>query len=234
MNGGQRSSHFHFHTYTPLLIQMSMFSARFSSAVTALRGELSAAPQTASDTIGKLVEKINTSALVDDRRTAVLGLKGLSRDWKAEVGKEAFPALLAVLKHDAPFDVDIAKACLETLMVLCETAEKVGPASQSQLTMQPQRDDPGLKHIDIFLEVGWTCYQADRADTRTLPLDSRPYLNLAVLFPKVLLAPVPVSAGDCASNNLPDVHYVSTASRCRRCSGRARPQSPSARRCARR
>ncbi|GMK57887.1 hypothetical protein CspeluHIS016_0407210 [Cutaneotrichosporon spelunceum] len=120
---------------------MSLFGARFSSAVTALRGELSAAPQTANDTISKLVEKIQTSPQVDDRRTAVLGLKGLSRDWKAEVGQEAFPSLLAVLQHDAPYDVDIAKAVLETLMSLCEVPEK------------PAKDDVGLKHIDIFLET---------------------------------------------------------------------------------
>lgn len=133
---------------------MSMFGARFSSAVTALRGELSAAPQTATDTITKLVEKIQTSPQVDDRRTAVLGLKGLSRDWKAEVGKEAFPSLLAVLQHDAPYDVDIAKAVLEALMSLCEVGEKVsnlafGPTADAQ----PTKDDVGLKHIDMFLEV---------------------------------------------------------------------------------
>jgi cytochrome c556 len=34
-------------------------------------------------------------------------------------------ALVAVLQHDAPFDVDIAKATLETLMQLCEVPEKV-------------------------------------------------------------------------------------------------------------
>lgn len=106
-----------------------MFGARFSSAVTALRGELSAAPQTANETITKLVDKIQTSPSVDDRRTAVLGLKGLSRDWKVEVGREALPSLIAVLVHDSPHDVDIAKAVLETLMSLCETAEKVRPAT---------------------------------------------------------------------------------------------------------
>lgn len=111
-----------------------MFGARFSSAVTALRGELSAAPQTATDTITKLVEKIQTSPQVDDRRTAVLGLKGLSRDWKAEVGKEAFPSLLAVLEHDAPYDVDIAKAALEALMSLCEVGDKVRWRDYHKLT----------------------------------------------------------------------------------------------------
>lgn len=134
---------------------MSLFGARFSSAVTALRVDLSAAPQTANDTITKLVDKIQTSPQVDDRRTAVLGLKGLSRDWKAEVGQEAFPSLLAVLQHDAPFDVDIAKAVLEALMSLCEVPDKVRMIKmrKTQANSKPAKDDVGLKHIDVFLEV---------------------------------------------------------------------------------
>lgn len=42
-----------------------------------------------------------------------------------DVGSRALPSLVAVLQHDAPFDTEIAKAALETLMQLCEVAEKV-------------------------------------------------------------------------------------------------------------
>ena len=59
----------------------SLFGSRLSSAYNSLRGELGV-PQTATDTIEKLVDRIQTSAAVEDRRTAVLGLKGLSRDWR--------------------------------------------------------------------------------------------------------------------------------------------------------
>ena len=59
----------------------NLFGSRLSSAYNTLRGDLGV-PQTATDTIDKLVEKIQTSAAVEDRRTAVLGLKGLSRDWR--------------------------------------------------------------------------------------------------------------------------------------------------------
>lgn len=59
----------------------SLWGSKLSSAYNSLRGDIGA-PQTATDTIDKLVEKIQTSAAVEDRRTAVLGLKGLSRDWK--------------------------------------------------------------------------------------------------------------------------------------------------------
>ena len=64
----------------------SLFGSRLSSAYNSLRGELGV-PQTATDTIEKLVDRIQTSAAVEDRRTAVLGLKGLCRDWK-EVGQQ--------------------------------------------------------------------------------------------------------------------------------------------------
>ncbi|WWD17057.1 hypothetical protein CI109_101494 [Kwoniella shandongensis] len=117
----------------------SLFSSRLTTAYNQLRGDLGA-PQTATETIDKLVDKIQTSAAVEDRRTAVLGLKGLSRDWKEDVGARALPSLIAVLEHDAPFDVEIAKAALETLMQLSETAEK------------PTKDDLGLRFTDAFLE----------------------------------------------------------------------------------
>jgi len=59
----------------------SLFGSRLTSVYNSLRGELGV-PQTATDTIEKLVDRIQTSPAVEDRRTAVLGLKGLSRDWR--------------------------------------------------------------------------------------------------------------------------------------------------------
>ncbi|WVN87663.1 uncharacterized protein L203_102849 [Cryptococcus depauperatus CBS 7841] len=67
----------------------SIFGTKLSSAYNQLRGDLGV-PQTATETIDKLVDKIQTSAAVEDRRTAVFGLKGLSRDWKEDVGRHAF------------------------------------------------------------------------------------------------------------------------------------------------
>ena len=47
----------------------SMFGSRLSSAYNSLRGELGV-PQTAVDTIQKLVDRIQNSAAVEDRRLA--------------------------------------------------------------------------------------------------------------------------------------------------------------------
>lgn len=44
---------------------------------------LKAAPtQTGEETIEKLVSQVSNCTLLPDRRAAVLGLKGMSRDWK--------------------------------------------------------------------------------------------------------------------------------------------------------
>lgn len=75
----------------------SMFGSRLSSAYNSLRGELGV-PQTAVDTIDKLVEKIQTSAAVEDRRTAVLGLKGLSRDWREVSDSEGMRSSLELIE----------------------------------------------------------------------------------------------------------------------------------------
>lgn len=59
----------------------SLFSSRLTSAYTALQGARGA-PQTPTETIDKLVDRIQTAELVEDRRTAVLGLKGCTREYK--------------------------------------------------------------------------------------------------------------------------------------------------------
>ena len=51
------------------------------SGYSALVGE-KGTPQRGEDTIEKLVDQVNTCTLLEDRRAAVLGLKGLARDWK--------------------------------------------------------------------------------------------------------------------------------------------------------
>lgn len=42
-----------------------------------------AAPQSATDTIDKLCDRLLNGHSLEDRRAALLGLKGLSRDWKS-------------------------------------------------------------------------------------------------------------------------------------------------------
>ncbi len=81
-----------------------------------------------------------------------------------QVGNRALPSLIAVLQHDAPYDPEIAKAVLETLMQLMEVGEKVRlggllrcnrkvQAHAANPLRQPAKDDPGLRFMDQFFAV---------------------------------------------------------------------------------
>ncbi|KIJ51264.1 hypothetical protein M422DRAFT_158428 [Sphaerobolus stellatus SS14] len=118
----------------------------FSSTYNALRGP-TGAPQTAEETIGKLADRLSQNTLLGDRRAAVLSLKGLSRDWKAEVGEIALRGLLDILDKDAEIDSDIAKAVLETLHVLCD----VGGGEGDKGPATPASRELGMKHTDTLL-----------------------------------------------------------------------------------
>ncbi|KAF9047483.1 p115 like vesicle tethering protein [Panaeolus papilionaceus] len=113
----------------------------FSQTYVALRGP-TGAPQTPSDTIGKLSDRLSPATLLADRRGAVLALKGLARDCKQEVGERALPGLLDVLYNDVEVDADIGKAVLETLQTLCDT-EDATPGSK----------ELGFKHTDAILST---------------------------------------------------------------------------------
>ncbi|EIW54324.1 uncharacterized protein TRAVEDRAFT_173529 [Trametes versicolor FP-101664 SS1] len=112
----------------------------FSQINVALRGP-TGQPQSASDTISRLADRLSPSTLLADRRAAVLALKGLARDWKADVGERALLGLVDVLQNDAEVDADIGKAVLETLLILCEVDEHA---------LAPERD-LGYRHTDAVL-----------------------------------------------------------------------------------
>ncbi|KAJ7252415.1 p115 like vesicle tethering protein [Mycena haematopus] len=107
-----------------------------SQTYVALRGP-TGAPQTATDTIARLSDRLSPATLLADRRAAVQSLKGLARDWKQDVGDRALPGLLEVLSNDAEVDADIGKAALETLNILCDVEEA---------------KELGFKHTDYVLE----------------------------------------------------------------------------------
>ncbi|KAF7294067.1 hypothetical protein MKEN_01453100 [Mycena kentingensis (nom. inval.)] len=111
-----------------------------SQTYVALRGP-TGAPQSATDTIGRLSDRLSPATLLADRRAAVLALKGLARDWKEDVGERALQGILDVLANDAEVDADIGKAALETLIVLCDVEEG---------------KELGLRHTDVVLATDRT------------------------------------------------------------------------------
>jgi hypothetical protein len=102
----------------------------------------------AVETIQTITDRLTQSALLSDRRAAVLSLKSLTRDWKEAVGEYSLQAIIAVLQVDAKEDPEIGKATLETLTALCECEEQEEGSKKKSV-----RDDLGLKHTDILLSV---------------------------------------------------------------------------------
>ncbi|KAI0785718.1 p115 like vesicle tethering protein [Abortiporus biennis] len=120
-----------------------------SQTYIALRGP-TGAPQSPSETIVRLADRLSPATLLADRRAAVLALKGLSRDCKEEVGERALVGLVEVLQNDAEVDADIGKAVLETLNVLCEVDGEL-LTSQPQQHPHPHFKELGYKHTDLIL-----------------------------------------------------------------------------------
>ncbi|KAI8084618.1 p115 like vesicle tethering protein [Halteromyces radiatus] len=110
----------------------------FSRGYSALRGERGQ-PQSADETIERLADCLETATLLEDRRAAVLSLKGLVKDWPETVGDKSLPALIKGLHMDYR-DVDITKSLLETLTILC-TRKKLRT-----------ENDRGDKYTDYFIE----------------------------------------------------------------------------------
>lgn len=63
----------------------------FSRSYKGLLGE-KGQPQSVEDTVAKLVDRASNSTLLEDRRAAILGLKGLSREYRqVEINFFIFP-----------------------------------------------------------------------------------------------------------------------------------------------
>ncbi len=52
------------------------------------------------DTVERLCERISSSEILEDRRDAVRGLKGLSRKYRVHVGAQGLPVLANVIRKD--------------------------------------------------------------------------------------------------------------------------------------
>ncbi|KAI9366912.1 p115 like vesicle tethering protein [Zopfochytrium polystomum] len=112
----------------------------------ALRGE-KGQPQTGPETIDKLVDRALHATLLEDRRAAIVTLKGLARDWTL--------AIINVLQNDR-MDVEIIKAAIETLTTLftrqptADFYKPKDPSSPSSAAADPR--DLGVMLTEIFLK----------------------------------------------------------------------------------
>lgn len=114
--------------------------------------------QSAVNTVQTLADRLTqadqSQASVEDRRAAVLALKGLSRDHTRIVGEKGLPALLLSLQRDVK-DEETARALVECCITLCEVPVPVpAPDAQKPFSRKKQQDSGtpvGLLNTDIFL-----------------------------------------------------------------------------------
>jgi hypothetical protein len=76
------------------------------------------AQPTGAELVDKYCDRATHATLIEDRRAAVLGLKGLAHEYKLDVGIKGMSVLLDILKQDI-MDSEITKAVLEALTILC-------------------------------------------------------------------------------------------------------------------
>ncbi|ODV90239.1 hypothetical protein CANCADRAFT_15653, partial [Tortispora caseinolytica NRRL Y-17796] len=75
--------------------------------------------QSASETISKLCDRLSHATHLEDRRAAVMGLKGFSREYRESVIAGGVKPLIMELHRDTE-DLDTAVLVLETLSILLE------------------------------------------------------------------------------------------------------------------
>ena len=92
--------------------------------------------QNPHDTVTRLADRLAQSTQLEDRRAALFALRGLSRDYRAEVGASALDALLLVIDGDALVDQEVAKAVLQTLTTLCEVDGAESTAEQREVSLR--------------------------------------------------------------------------------------------------
>ncbi|XP_074106802.1 general vesicular transport factor p115 [Cotesia typhae] len=90
---------------------------------------------TGADTVERLVDRLESSTLLDDRRDACRALKALSRTYRVEVGAQGMNAVRQVLEMDRT-DYEIVGLALDTLCNITspetfdEEVDKHGPNSK--------------------------------------------------------------------------------------------------------
>ncbi|XP_076627108.1 general vesicular transport factor p115 isoform X1 [Colletes latitarsis] len=90
---------------------------------------------TGADTVERLVDRLQSSTLLNDRRDACRALKALSRTYRVEVGAQGMDALKQILEVDRT-DCEIIGLALDTLCNITnpktfdEEVDKLGPVNQ--------------------------------------------------------------------------------------------------------
>ncbi|TRY78930.1 hypothetical protein TCAL_01726 [Tigriopus californicus] len=109
-------------------------------------------PPSSADTIERLVDRLSSSTLLEDRRDACRALKAMSRKFRVEVGVQALSALVEILAHGdgQSYDEEMLSYALDTLCNICspdEFEEEVGRAAERE-----PAEGVGEQFTEIYLK----------------------------------------------------------------------------------
>ncbi|EFN89919.1 general vesicular transport factor p115 [Harpegnathos saltator] len=120
----------------------------FKSSLKSVLGTAPAGTQTTgADTVEKLVDRLQSSTLLDDRRDACRALKALSRTYRLEVGAQGMDALRQVLEMDRT-DCEIIGLALDTLCNITnpETFD------EEEIDKHDSKNKVGEQFTEIFIK----------------------------------------------------------------------------------
>ncbi|EDQ89963.1 uncharacterized protein MONBRDRAFT_18885 [Monosiga brevicollis MX1] len=86
-------------------------------------GDRPDASVTGAETVEKLCVRLESASLLEDRRSAVQGLRALAKEYQVEVGSQGMTHLVDVLRHDHQ-DTEIANHALEALIQVTTAKDK--------------------------------------------------------------------------------------------------------------
>ncbi|GAB6028493.1 hypothetical protein CHUAL_002646 [Chamberlinius hualienensis] len=102
-----------------------------------------------ADTVEKLVERVRTSMLLDDRRDAVRALKALARKFRLQVGAQGMDALITVLEMDRNVP-EIVSLAVETLCIV--VSPDFPDEEEENVSLSRSPDDLCTQFTEIFLK----------------------------------------------------------------------------------
>ncbi|KAK3089231.1 hypothetical protein FSP39_001968 [Pinctada imbricata] len=100
-----------------------------------------------AETVERLVDRVQSSTLLDDRRDAVRALKAMSKKFRLEVGTQAMDILVKTLEMDRS-DAEITGYCLDTLCNIMSNQ----PSEDDDESNIPsnEAEDLGTQFAEIF------------------------------------------------------------------------------------
>lgn len=103
-------------------------------------------PQSAHNTITRLCDRLLHSNFLEDRRAAILGLKGFTRKYREAVAAEGLKGLILALQRDND-DTETCRATLETLLLLLiKSPSNEERLNEEQRTKNKQYQSPLLNN----------------------------------------------------------------------------------------